>query len=204
MDTCNSSSTNGRRPSPAHRLLAAATGMTTEGYDSFQIRAVARAAHVSPGTLYRHFPSKDLLLVACLENWLSDLFPVVHAEVVGIRGPVSRMLHVSARIALGLIERPLLADAFVRSYLLTNSTAMESDNVRARLGALFALAIGDSPGGRGELCELVTDIWMVNLPALVQRRMGLTELQDRLQRSVSAVGLTMSDQRLRNEGVRPT
>jgi len=81
---------------------------------------------------------------------------------------------------------------------------MESDVVRARLGALFALAIGDSHGGRGESCELVTDIWTVNLPALVQRRMGLTELQERLERSVSAVDLTMADQRLRNEGVRPT
>lgn len=90
------------------------------------------------------------------------------------------------------------------SHLLTNSTAMESDVVRARLGALFALAIGDSHGGRGESCELVTDIWTVNLPALVQRRMGLTELQERLERSVSAVDLTMADQRLRNEGVRPT
>ncbi|MCF6391187.1 TetR family transcriptional regulator [Mycobacterium sp. MBM] len=160
--------------------------MTAQGYDTFQIRAVAHAAHVSPGTLYRHFPSKDVLLIACLENWLSDLFPVVYAEVVGIRGPVSRVLHVSARIALGLIERPLLADAFVRSYLLTNSATTESDVVRARLSALFALAVGDSHGGRSELCELVTDIWTVNLPALVQRRIGLTDLQERLERSVSA------------------
>jgi AcrR family transcriptional regulator len=170
-------------------------GMTAELYDSFQIRAVAQAACVSPSTLYRHFPSKDELLVACLEVWLTDLARVVHAELTHITDPVQRIRHVSTRITVGLTERPLLAHAFVRSYLLANSTALESDVVRTGLSSLFVFALGDDNIDRVEIGELLTDIWAVKMPALVQRRITLAELQAPLERSMFAAGLRLSEGR---------
>lgn len=191
------------RPSAVRRILIAAMGMTDEVYDTFQIRAVAHAAYLSPSTLYRHFRSKDELLVACLEVWLTEVIRVVRAELTNIADPVQRIRHVSTRVTVGLTERPLLAHAFVRSYLLTNSTALEFDFMRARLSSLFVFAAGDNHDGRNEIAELITDIWAVNLPALVQRRITLVELEARLERSVFAAGLRPSRQRRDAEETRP-
>ncbi len=49
-------------------LVAVATGLFTEqGYDATSIEAVLRAAEVSRGALYHHFPGKDALFAAVLD-----------------------------------------------------------------------------------------------------------------------------------------
>jgi AcrR family transcriptional regulator len=50
-------------------LVAVATGLFTEhGYDGTSIEAVLRAAEVSRGALYHHFPGKDALFAAVLDT----------------------------------------------------------------------------------------------------------------------------------------
>ncbi|WP_395311496.1 TetR/AcrR family transcriptional regulator [Mycobacterium sp. AMU20-3851] len=180
------------RPVTAARIMATTMRMSHVAYDSFQVREVAHAAQVSPGTLYRHFTSKNSLLVACLEFWLTELEPVVRAELIGITDPIRRMRHVSKRIALGLGDHPLFEGAFVRAYLLTNTMYADSDVVRERLNSLFAQAICDGQVDKSDVSELITDIWTVNMPALVQRRLSLDELHDRLEYSVVTIGLARS------------
>src|SRR3954464_10284925 len=47
------------------RLLSAATALAAEGgYDAVQMRDVAARAEVALGTLYRHYASKNQLLLA--------------------------------------------------------------------------------------------------------------------------------------------
>ncbi|CAI7977341.1 TetR/AcrR family transcriptional regulator, cholesterol catabolism regulator [Frankia sp. Hr75.2] len=41
------------------------------GHDAVQIREVVRRAHVSPLTIYKLFPSRDELVVAALQQWLT-------------------------------------------------------------------------------------------------------------------------------------
>ncbi|MGW0163216.1 TetR/AcrR family transcriptional regulator [Mycobacterium sp. NPDC003323] len=176
------------RPS-ADRILGAALEMTDQRYDTFQIRAVAHRAHVSPGTLYRYFPSKDELLVACLHLWLTELVPYVRGELNRIKDPVERIRHTVARITRGITERPLLAAAFVRSYLIANAASSGPDIVRTQLCSLFAHAAGCHQSDRNDASELLTDIWSVNMPALLQGRIGFADLQSRMDRSVTAVGL---------------
>src|SRR5436190_6785378 len=49
------------------RLIDAAVGLAAEGgYDAVQMRDVAARAEVALGTLYRHYSSKDQLLLAAL------------------------------------------------------------------------------------------------------------------------------------------
>jgi AcrR family transcriptional regulator len=69
-------------PLPPHkarrhdRILAAAIELTTEGgsYESIQIRDVAERAGVALATLYRYFPSKEVLYAAALVQWSQDYF----------------------------------------------------------------------------------------------------------------------------------
>ena len=55
-----------------HILEVARGVFASEGVDA-SMDAVARAAGVGPGTLYRHFPSKDALLAALLDAHYEEL-----------------------------------------------------------------------------------------------------------------------------------
>jgi AcrR family transcriptional regulator len=46
--------------------------LATGGTDAVQLRAVARRAHVSLATIYKHFPTRDELVVAALERWMDE------------------------------------------------------------------------------------------------------------------------------------
>ena len=56
------------------RLIAAATALAAEGgYDAVQMRDVAARAEVALGTLYRHYASKDQLLLAAMAQQAATL-----------------------------------------------------------------------------------------------------------------------------------
>ncbi|QLY34673.1 TetR/AcrR family transcriptional regulator [Nocardia huaxiensis] len=45
--------------------------LDSEGYDAIQLREIARRAKVSLATIYKHFPTRDLLVVAAIEVWMA-------------------------------------------------------------------------------------------------------------------------------------
>ena len=56
------------------RLVEAAVALATEGgYEAVQMRDVAARAEVALGTLYRHYSSKDQLLLAALAAQADEL-----------------------------------------------------------------------------------------------------------------------------------
>ncbi|OAN37814.1 TetR/AcrR family transcriptional regulator [Mycolicibacterium iranicum] len=55
------------------RLLRSAHQAFTEHGVNASLDDVARAAGVGPGTLYRHFPSRDALVLAVIDEGLTDL-----------------------------------------------------------------------------------------------------------------------------------
>ena len=64
-----------KRPSPAReRLLTTATRVFyKEGVRSVSVDQVIEAASVTRSTFYRHFPSKDHLVAACLAKWDDEI-----------------------------------------------------------------------------------------------------------------------------------
>lgn len=55
------------------RLLAAATQAFSENGASASLDDIAKRAEVGPGTLYRHFPTRQDLLEAVLEQWMQSV-----------------------------------------------------------------------------------------------------------------------------------
>jgi AcrR family transcriptional regulator len=47
------------------------------GIDAVSMDEIAKAAGVGPGTLYRHFPTKEVLYDAVLESWMAQVNEVV-------------------------------------------------------------------------------------------------------------------------------
>ena len=52
------------------RILAAAEDVFTEQGTDASLNEVAKRAGVGPGTLYRHFPDRDVLLDALMGDWV--------------------------------------------------------------------------------------------------------------------------------------
>ncbi len=54
-------------------LLASARSAFERNGVQASLDEIAQAAHVGPGTLYRHFPTRDRLVLAVIEDGLNDL-----------------------------------------------------------------------------------------------------------------------------------
>ncbi|RMH68804.1 MAG: TetR/AcrR family transcriptional regulator, partial [Actinomyces sp.] len=60
-----------RRARTRARIIETAMRLALEGgYEAVQMREVAERAEVSLATIYRHFPGKDVVLVAGLGEWV--------------------------------------------------------------------------------------------------------------------------------------
>ncbi|MGW5574817.1 TetR family transcriptional regulator [Nocardia thailandica] len=46
--------------------------LNSEGYEAVQLRTVAARAHVSLTRIYRHFPTRDELIIAALAQWMDE------------------------------------------------------------------------------------------------------------------------------------
>jgi AcrR family transcriptional regulator len=54
-------------------ILDEVIGLLEErGYDGWQLRDVAERAHASLSTIYKHFPSREELIVAAVERWMNE------------------------------------------------------------------------------------------------------------------------------------
>ena len=83
-----------RRPTAGlkQRLLAGARKLLVkEGYEGFSLRQVAKAARVSPTSVYLHFASKDALLHELIDEGMGRLYEQMTAAGEAIADPHERL-----------------------------------------------------------------------------------------------------------------
>jgi AcrR family transcriptional regulator len=110
------------------RMVAAAVELAVDGgYDAVQMRDVAARAEVALGTLYRHYPSKDHLLLAALWEQASALHQRIAQRPPDGTDAATRTADVLRRASRALARRPELTAA-----LVTALTAPEPDTADAK------------------------------------------------------------------------
>ena len=96
------------------RLIAAATALAAEGgYDAVQMRDVAARAEVALGTLYRHYASKDQLLLAAMAQQASNLRERLVQRPPTGDTPAARVSDVLKRASRALERAPLVTKAML-------------------------------------------------------------------------------------------
>jgi AcrR family transcriptional regulator len=153
-------------------LVAVATGLFTEhGYDGTSIEAVLRAADVSRGALYHHFPGKDALFAAVLDTVYERIEADSARAVEGVDEPAAAL----RAACLAWIRST--ADPVVRQVLLIDAPAVlgwqrwrELDE-RRTLGKIKATLRRDgrTPAGRVELFAHVLLAGMNEIAMLLAR-----------------------------------
>ncbi|MGZ4676282.1 MAG: TetR/AcrR family transcriptional regulator [Acidimicrobiia bacterium] len=110
------------------RMVSAAVELATiGGYDAVQMRDVASRAEVALGTLYRHYPSKDHLLLAALTEEATRLRERIAQRPPDGLDAADRTADVLRRASRALSRRPELTAA-----LVTALTAPEPDTAEVK------------------------------------------------------------------------
>ncbi len=164
-------------------ITAAVDLAVVGGYDAVQMRDVAARAEVALGTLYRHYPSKDHLLLAALTEQAEALRDRLALRPPEGSNPAARTADVLRRASRSLARRPELTAALVTSLTTPEpDTAPNKRAVELVLRDIIAAAIGGSdihdPDG---VVRTLGYVWLAVLSAWVTGTLGSDEMADDLE-----------------------
>lgn len=168
------------------RIVKAAAALASRGgIEAMQMRTVAERAGVALGTLYRYFPSKMDLVVAVISEELDLLQESIERRPLAATTPAERAVEVLMRATRGLMREPELADALVRSMLLTSETVDVDFGDRVdRL--LVHAALGQDSAAEAnpdqlDLAYLLQSVWVFELLQLLKGKHTLSQTQRHLE-----------------------
>jgi TetR/AcrR family transcriptional regulator, cholesterol catabolism regulator len=122
------------------RLIAAATALAAEGgYDAVQMRDVAARAEVALGTLYRHYASKDQLLLAAMAEQAATLRERLVQRPPNGDTPAARVSTVLRRASRALERAPLVTKAMLAAMSTSEEGAVPlKHDIDSTLRAIIA------------------------------------------------------------------
>ncbi len=162
------------------RILQAAAALASRGgVEAMQMRTVAERAGVALGTLYRYFPSKMDLVVAVVNEEMDTLEAGLDRRPPASGSPAGRAVEVLMRATRGLMREPELADALIRSLLLSDVRTDLGD----RMAAMLARVAGDGASGDEQhvLLRSLSSVWVMEMIEMLRGRGGDEQIQTRLE-----------------------
>ncbi|MCW2861600.1 MAG: TetR family transcriptional regulator [Actinoallomurus sp.] len=162
------------------RILQAAAALASRGgVEAMQMRTVAERAGVALGTLYRYFPSKMDLVVAVVNEEMDTLEASLERRPPSSGTPAGRAVEVLMRATRGLMREPELADALIRSLLLSDVKTDLGD----RMAGMLARVAGDGVPHEEQqiLLRSLSSVWVMEMIELLRGRSGNERIQARLE-----------------------
>lgn len=166
------------------RIVQAAAALASRGgVEAMQMRTVAERAGVALGTLYRYFPSKMELVVAVVSEELNLLETSIERRPPTAATPAGRAVDVLMRATRGLMREPELADALLRSLIMSEvETPFGGQMARLLLRvATGEAACEDVRRERLALAESLSAIWVHELLEMLRGRRTYDEIQSRIE-----------------------
>jgi AcrR family transcriptional regulator len=152
------------------RLIAAATALAAEGgYDAVQMRDVAARAEVALGTLYRHYASKDQLLLAAMAQQASTLRERLVQRPAAGDTPAERVSDVLRRASRALERSPRVSKAMFTAMSTSEEAAAPlKQEIDTTLRAIIADVIdGDGNDKRHAdfdgIVRVLGSVWFAEL-----------------------------------------
>jgi TetR/AcrR family transcriptional regulator, cholesterol catabolism regulator len=168
------------------RLVDAATELAAEGgYESVQMRDVASRADVALGTLYRHFSSKDQLLLAALKEQAADLHDALDRRPPIGSTPAERVADVLRRASRALERNPKVTGALVAAMFVNDpAAAAQKSEVREQLNSMLSRALdGHEVDDLDGVIDVLGHCWIATLAFWASGLGDGTPMGDRLERA---------------------
>jgi AcrR family transcriptional regulator len=162
------------------RILQAAAALASRGgVEAMQMRTVAERAGVALGTLYRYFPSKMDLVVAVVNEEMDTLEASLDRRPPTAGTPAGRAVEALMRATRGLMREPELADALIRSLLLSDVKTDLGD----RMAAMLARVAGNGTPSEEHhvLLRSLSSVWVMEMIELLRSHGGDERIQSSLE-----------------------
>lgn len=129
------------------RIVDAAVALAEEGgFDGVRLRDVAESSDVALGTLYKYFRSKEDILLYALNEETERLEAVMTERPPRGATPVERVTEFFARATRGLVRRPRLARAVLRSIASgDHDTSIQVAGFHLRVSRMIVAALRGEP-----------------------------------------------------------
>ena len=148
------------------RILAAATALAASGgYDAVQMRDVAADAEVALGTLYRHYSSKDQLLLSALAEQAATLRDRLVSRPPQGSTPAARVADVLCRASRALERQPNVTRAMLTAMSVadTDTTGIKHE-IDETLRAIVADAVDGTPvANLDDIVWVLGSVWFAEL-----------------------------------------
>ena len=170
------------------RLLDAATQLAAEGgYDAVQMRDVAARAEVALGTLYRHYSSKDQLLVAAMAQQAATLRERMDQRPARGTTAAERVADVLARASRALERQPRVTQAMLTAMSSPDTATIPvKDDINATMRAIIAGAVGETPVVQlDDVIAVLGAVWFAELTFWSTGLRNGTSMADNLARAAS-------------------
>ena len=170
------------------RMLVAATELAAEGgYDAVQIRDVAARAEVALGTLYRHYASKDHLLLAALAGQASALRGRLDQRPPRGDTPAERVADVLRRATRALERQPRVTHAMVTAMSVSDDSAAPAKHeVNETLRAIIGDAVGETAvNDLDDIVRVLGSVWFAELTFWSGAMIDAQAMSDNLARAAT-------------------
>jgi AcrR family transcriptional regulator len=146
-----------QRTDPAVILDAVEELLESDGFDKWQLRDVAEIARVSLATIYKHFPSREDLILATVERWMDR-----HAYgSIEARAPGEPLFEALMRMFRTIFQpweqHPMMLDAFVRASSGAGGERLFAQGV-ASVGPMATAFEGLDQSDVADLSEILTNV----------------------------------------------
>jgi AcrR family transcriptional regulator len=166
------------------RIVQAAAALASRGgVEAMQMRTVAERAGVALGTLYRYFPSKMDLVVAVVSEELDLLETSIEKRPPRATTAPGRAVEVLMRATRGLMREPELAEALIRSLLLSDVKTDFGDRMSGLLLRAAIVPGQEIPAGdqRHVLVRALASVWTMEMIEMLRGHATAEEIQIRLE-----------------------
>jgi AcrR family transcriptional regulator len=175
------------------RLLAAATELAAEGgYEAVQMRDVAARAEVALGTLYRHYSSKDQLLLAALAEQAGTLRDRLESRPPRGATPADRVADALRRACRALEREPRVIAAMMTAMSAPDeqAVALKQDVDVALRGIITSAIDGNGDDAVADLDDVVRvlgSVWFAGLSFWVNGMSDAAQMADNLDTAVHLI-----------------
>jgi len=178
---------NGFREERRRRIVEVATELADQGYDAVRMQDLRDRAGVALGTLYADFPSKNMVILEVMTDWMGAL--VEEQVAAGIVGdtPTERVEWVLFGLLDRSLEYPTRLRTCVQAFVMPEPMGIEPVGRLERVfGRALFEAIGEEVGmeSRIDATRVIGGVWLASFVAWMTERRDEDHIRDLLRSGI--------------------
>jgi TetR/AcrR family transcriptional regulator, cholesterol catabolism regulator len=168
------------------RIIDEALAMCRDqSHTQTQMRDIAEAASLALGTVYRYFPSKELLLAAVFERWCEGYWGMLGTAAEG-QANVDRLIDLAHRSVQAYIDEPNILEMLTALNSSTDPAIVEKLNAIGQRAARFFLdnLHGLPEAAAAGIVDILFSVMQVKLTLLVTGQISPEQVYEDTRKTV--------------------